>query len=541
MVLRRNIPLLGLLAALIVLTTIGTVGYRTVRSQAETAAWVEYTYRVIEQLDRISMSINLAESAARGYALTREEHLRRDVEPAITTARMAFRKARELTRADAPQQERLEVLGPKIDRRIELLEEYVLRVSANGSTRVLPEALTVSAEIRSITTELVNREQFMLGQRVDDRAKQTTIVLWNLGIGLMSSVLVLLLAFGLVHREMRSRRRTQRELRAKHAETTLLLQLGELLQASRNIDEACVIIGQFAPQYFDEQPGSLALFNATHNLLETRAAWCQADGGAASSQVVFSADDCWALRRGRSHSVGPTRAPLVCKHVPEPRPVASQCTPLLAQGEVLGVLHLTSSHKITEEFRKRAAILGEQISMALANLALREKLRNQSIRDPLTGLFNRRYTEETLDREIRRSARTQEPLAVLMFDVDHFKRFNDTFGHEAGDQVLREIGNVLTAHTRGSDIVSRMGGEELLIVLPGASGPDAEAKAEELRLQISKLRLVHAGRDLGEVTTSVGVAMYPAHGSAVLELMRAADSALYTAKREGRDRVIVAA
>ncbi len=537
--LRTNLPVAGLVVALVVLSIIGTIGYRTVRAQAETAEWVEHTYRVIEQLDRIVMSINLAESAVRGYALTREEHLRRELEPAIAQARTAFTKARELTGDSRQQQGRLRVIGPKIERRIQLLEEYIARVSGGGTTRVLPEALLVSSEIRQLTSEMVAHEQQMLNQRVAERGEQTALILRVLGAGLAATMLLVLGAFSLVHREMRSRRRTQRELRGKHAETTLLLQLGELLQASRNLDEACDVITQFAPQYFELQPGSVALFNQAHNVLETRSAWCQPN--AAVSRSVFSADDCWALRRGRTHSFDPTSARLVCKHVFEPHPVASQCVPLLAQGEVLGVMHVTSQRKITEEFRKRTAILGEQLSMALANLALREKLRNQSIRDPLTGLFNRRYTEETLEREIRRAARSQESLAVLMMDVDHFKRFNDTFGHEAGDLVLREIGNVLTTHTRGSDIVSRLGGEELLVVLPGANGRNAELKAEQLRGEISKLRMVHAGRDLGEVTISIGVSFYPNHGVAGEELIRSADAALYAAKRAGRDRVIVAA
>jgi diguanylate cyclase (GGDEF)-like protein len=315
--------------------------------------------------------------------------------------------------------------------------------------------------------------------------------------------------------------------------------MAELLQASRTLDEACAVITQFAPQFFGNEPGSMFLFDQGHKLLEQRSVWGRAEQP--SSRALFAAEDCWALRRGQPHWYDPTAVRMPCKHLEQPGPASSLCQPLLAQGEVLGILHITSTRELPGDMRERGAIVGEHVSMALANLALREKLRNQSIRDPLTGLFNRRYTEETMERELHRASRSAETLAVLMIDVDHFKQFNDRFGHEAGDQVLCEIAKVLTSHARGSDMVSRMGGEEFLVVLPGARGDDAEKKAQELRAEVAKLRIVHAGRDLGEVTISIGVAIHPQHGATTLELLRVADAALYTAKREGRDRVVVAA
>jgi diguanylate cyclase (GGDEF)-like protein len=536
---RRNIPLIGLVSAIVVVATIGSVGFRTVRSQAETVEWVEHTHLVIEQLDRILLSINLAESAVRGYALAREEQLAQELSPAIAQARQSFATARELTRDNPQQQARLNTVGPKVERRIELLEEYLARVRMGGSTQVLPEALAVSAQIREVTTEMVGQELQLLNGRVAQPAEQTKLTLRVSALALVISLSLVLGAFGLVRLEMRSRIRTQSELRRKHEETALLLQMGELLQTSRTLDEACLVVSQFAPKFFEQQPGSMYLFNPSHKLLEQRSVW--GEGSAAADNNLFAADDCWALRRGRLHWYDPASVKMPCKHLSEPAPVASLCLPLLAQGEVLGILHLTSDHELSDDVRKRGAIVGEQLSMALANLALREKLRNQSIRDPLTGLFNRRYTEETLDREIHRAARSAETLAVMMLDVDHFKRFNDTFGHDAGDHVLCEIGKVLTTHTRASDVVSRIGGEELLVVLPSARGDDAERKAQELRSEISKLRIVLNGRDLGEVTISIGVAIHPQHGATATELLRVADAALYTAKREGRDRVVVAA
>jgi diguanylate cyclase (GGDEF)-like protein len=178
--------------------------------------------------------------------------------------------------------------------------------------------------------------------------------------------------------------------------------------------------------------------------------------------------------------------------------------------------------------------------MAIANLQLRETLRNQSIRDPLTALFNRRYAEETLSRELSRAAREQLPLSLLLLDVDHFKKFNDAYGHETGDEVLKRIAALLRQKTRGGDVASRLGGEELLVLLPGAALGDALNRAEQIRLGVEALELRVSGKVIGPVTISTGVAVFPTHGTDAAELLRSADAALYKAKHLGRNRVVAA-
>ena len=171
---------------------------------------------------------------------------------------------------------------------------------------------------------------------------------------------------------------------------------------------------------------------------------------------------------------------------------------------------------------------------------LRETLYSQSVRDPLTGLFNRRFMEETLSREIRRAERHRQPLGVIILDLDHFKRFNDTFGHDAGDSLLREVGGFLKANIRGSDVACRFGGEEFFLILPESNLEDIHGKAEELRQKVSMLTVEHLGRSLGTITASFGVAVFPIHALTTTTLLRTADQALYQAKRAGRDRVVVA-
>jgi diguanylate cyclase (GGDEF)-like protein len=221
---------------------------------------------------------------------------------------------------------------------------------------------------------------------------------------------------------------------------------------------------------------------------------------------------------------------------------------MLALGEALGVLHLREEAAdgeargaLLDESRRRLAVtVAERLAMALANLNLRETLRYQSIRDPLTGLFNRRYFEASLDREIRRVKRRGVSLGILLLDLDHFKLFNDAFGHEAGDVLLKAVGELLRRRVRGDDVACRYGGEEFALILPEAPLEVTRNRAEELRRGIKEMQVLYEDEPLGSVSLSIGVAVFPEHGLSGEDLVRAADAALYQSKAAGRDRVTVA-
>ena len=217
----------------------------------------------------------------------------------------------------------------------------------------------------------------------------------------------------------------------------------------------------------------------------------------------------------------------------------------------MGILHIRTEStapaqpnhnlpSLTESQQQIAIAMADTIVLALANLKLRIFLREQSIRDPLTGLFNRRYLEETLEREFNRAVRLQRPVGVIMLDLDHFKRFNDTHGHEAGDILLRKLGSFLKQHLRGGDIACRYGGEEFALVLPEVSLENVRQRAEELREGIKHLNIEHNSKILPAVSMSLGIAMFPEHGSTNQRVLNAADGALYEAKHKGRDRTVVA-
>ena len=284
----------------------------------------------------------------------------------------------------------------------------------------------------------------------------------------------------------------------------------------------------------------------SRNVMEAVATW----GECLGTEKAFSPTSCWALRRGKTHLVNKSSSPMRCDHVRGPFSGGYVCVPLAAQGETLGVLYLEYSSEYADAAVKQSeeqiealshqtSLAGERISLSLANLSLRETLRVQSIRDPLTGLFNRRYMEESLDRELRRAARNQQAVSVLMLDVDHFKQFNDSFGHQAGDTLLRALGDFMIQRTRGQDIACRYGGEEFTLILTGAPKAAAIKRAELLREELKRLVVEHASQVLGKVTFSIGISVYPDDGANAEELVRAADQALYLAKREGRDRIVV--
>lgn len=343
---------------------------------------------------------------------------------------------------------------------------------------------------------------------------------------------------------VRGEQRASRALAERVEELDLLNELGKLLQACVTLDEAYDVIGRLVPRVFRDGGGAILAYSASRTSIEAVVAWGEGAGG---TGAVSSPAQCWALRSGRPHVVTATAAGPLCGHLPSPPPAAYLCTPLVAQGETIGALYLSDTTGPddepggTGETRLRLAeAVAAQIALGLANVGLRDILRNQSIRDALTGLFNRRYMEETLERELSRARRARRPMGILMVDLDRFKVLNDTAGHAAGDVFLREMGVLFRTRLRREDVACRFGGEEFVLVLPEAALEECVSRAEDLRESVRSLRIAHQGGMLDPVTISIGVAAFPEHGGSGEALLHAADAALYRAKREGRDRVAVA-
>lgn len=329
-------------------------------------------------------------------------------------------------------------------------------------------------------------------------------------------------------------------LSKRNQEITLFSKMNDFLQTSTTEAEAYAIISETVTQLFPEDSGAVFILSGSRNMLEAAAVW----GPLPPANLIFPPNECWAHRLGQVHlGIGHERW---CPHVTDDGHMYV-CLPLLAQGETLGILHLldgpVKGGKADEarmaEKCKLAKILADNIGLGIANLKLRESMRNLSIRDPLTGLFNRRYMEEALAQEQHRTKRNDAQLAVIMIDIDHFKQFNDNFGHDGGDAILRALGAFFKKHVRGSDIACRYGGEEFILILSPSTAEGARQRAEKIREDASLLSASHAKRDLGAITLSLGVAIFPDHAADAAAIIKAADVALYHAKRDGRNRVVM--
>ncbi len=338
-----------------------------------------------------------------------------------------------------------------------------------------------------------------------------------------------------------------RELEQQSRQITLLSEMGGLLQSSHTLEEAYAIISTYAPQLFRDEGGLLAVVGSASPIVETVVTWHEP----LSSRTEFRLDECWALRRAQIYVRGQSGAGPFCQHLGRPLPFSYLCVPIIAESETLGVLYVQGGRRterlagppdqaLDSSMQRMAQAMAQHIALAIANLKLRAVLRSQATRDPLTGLFNRRYLTELLDLELRRAHRNRHPVGMIMLDLDHFKRVNDTFGHLAGDMVLREFAGLLKAKCRSGDIVSRLGGEEFVLILPAASLEDTTRRADALRVAVEHLPLSFDNRNLDPVTISLGVAVFPDHGMTCEALIQAADSALYQAKQGGRNRVVTA-
>jgi diguanylate cyclase (GGDEF)-like protein len=247
------------------------------------------------------------------------------------------------------------------------------------------------------------------------------------------------------------------------------------------------------------------------------------------------------MRKGHSHRSDDDDLAMFCPHLESQTFSQSLCIPLIAQGESLGTFTiLTDETDWRKEEINMAQTLAEQMAIILASLQLREDLRQQAIRDPLTGLFNRRYLTEALFQNIGRADRQHSHVSAMMIDIDNFKRFNDTYGHDIGDLVLQRIAIELKQCTRKGDILSRYGGEEFCLVCPDLNDKDAMGLGERLCERIRRLTLDVDGTKVSNLSISLGMATYPQHSRNGEDLLKVADEALYQAKAQGKNQVFLA-
>jgi diguanylate cyclase (GGDEF)-like protein/PAS domain S-box-containing protein len=332
----------------------------------------------------------------------------------------------------------------------------------------------------------------------------------------------------------------------RQGERKLLSQVSEWLYSTKSMDELLMVASRSLDTLLPEAEGQLFIYANSRDMLDLKAEWGGSDG-----PDHIEAGDCWALRRGRAYAYGTRAIEFPCSHA-ACQDTPYFCLPVIAQGDTIGLLHLSfeglersgdgsSNAKALLDRRWDLALLcAEQISLAVANVQLRQELTDQSVRDPLTGLWNRRWFLDAAHKEIKRATRTGSELSLISLDVDHFKRFNDHHGHDAGDVVLREVGALMRQMLAHPLAPCRLGGEEFVVLCPDLEHEAALARAETFREAVAALEVPYAKGILPTISVSAGVASLAEGISQVEDMLKTADEALYAAKKAGRNRVVSA-
>lgn len=354
--------------------------------------------------------------------------------------------------------------------------------------------------------------------------------------GTAGAVLLLTLIWAVPHAigEMRGRRELAFRALDARRQVEQLFKMTDMLQSAVDYNDANAVLRSTAAQLLPGLGGALHIFNNSRDRLDLSVAWDWPAEITAPESI--SPHHCWALKRGKPHFNKTGIAALRCEH--QSSGMTEYEMPMMARGEVYGLLTIhadgeDAAHRLAE-VAPLAGAVADAMSLALSNIALREKLRTQALRDPLTGLYNRRYMEDVLERFVSLAKRNGSMISAIMIDLDHFKLINDEHGHAMGDAILREAAAAICGGIRSSDVACRYGGEELVVIMPDCTLNEAVTRAESLRLRIESLSELHGTR----ITASFGVSTLPETTAAAQDIISHADAALYQAKQDGRNRVV---
>jgi diguanylate cyclase (GGDEF)-like protein len=598
--LRARIYALAALLGLAALS-LGLLLFQSSAQSRDAFRWVNHSQEVITDLDTLLADVREAESGLRGYLLTGNRTYLQPVEPDAGRAINLAARVRDMVRDNPPQAARADRLKELVAKRVAVIRHATANAGDLGHAdpNLVAHAKKVMDDLSALVGAMRANERGLLGIRgawVENNAEQARLLLfvgWPvLALFIAGAVWLILVSinrpledlltavnrFGAGDRRARAAvegrsvefkalaaaynsmadtlvdamdrqsraegevARTNaellnrsRELESRSHSIALISGMAQRLQAIHSEHEFVEVLACFLPQVLPDLAGSLYVHNSSRNLLTRTVTW----GEPQASPEFFAPEGCWGLRRGKEHVVDRPGTDLVCQHAAGALPVTRRCEPVLAGGEVIGLLYLEGP--TSSETLFRIGLVVENISLALVNEMLRKRLREQSIRDPLTGLFNRRYMEEALTLEAARAVRGRNPMALIMCDVDHFKRFNDSHGHEAGDALLRAVAAQIQSHFRDGDIVCRYGGEEFMVIAPGTALGPIRQRVDGLRRSVRELTIEFRGQRLGPVTMSFGMDGWDENSPIrPEEMVSRADQALYRAKRLGRDRIELA-
>lgn len=507
--------------------------------------FVERTNSVLHEMDGVEDGLQDAREAALHYVLTPEKQDLVTFDDAVAQTWARLDRITLITKNDKGYPPRIEQLRGWIKEELRQLSDN-MRTTHTLLIFHSHEADFNRDRVRDAIQKFKDDQEALLSQRNEAARARARDVERSVTVRIGGFSALMGVLFLLVIRESKKLRIAEQT--ALNAQTRLEGSLQQLqiesesgkmlndlqanLQICVNPPEAYEVLGGYAQKFIPNSAGAVFAIDSSRNLMGVMASW---GDSLSPTQHILSPEDCCAMRGSRLHLRMEISQGLSCRHFSGSIPDAYLCLPLAALGETLGILHISVPGPAAFTPARLALIqqCGEYAALRLANLRLREKLHDQSIRDPLTGLYNRRFLEATLEQELHRSGRHHTGLGVIMADIDKFKAFNDSFGHNAGDIVLKEVGALFRRSVRTEDIVCRYGGEEFLIVMPDTSLESVRERAEVMRDAIAKLELQHAGHALGKITASLGIS-FSQDGVLTPEiLLRYADEALYESKRRG--------
>ena len=515
----------------------------------------------IETLDHLLLSAVDAETGMRGYVITGNSQF---LEPyfnsqaRIDTLLIQLEKSLDVGGTPNPM---VKDLKHKILNFLERLKDTVntrqlkgevaatnMVMSGEGKRR-MDAVRAVAQKLRLLDNEKLQQLEMKYAQVVS-YTNNALVLLTLIDLILFSAALFFLL------KSLKTSKATQDNLNTLHMESVkhsamltqqnhvkvLQARLNEALQSVLSPEEAYQAISNYCQRLFPQYAGAFYIKSNSKDYFECTLQW-----GKISQSDGFEPGDCWAARSNNVYRYDYVSQELPCPHyASHDHSHVALCLPVSTTDEMLGIMTLIDPDKVLNP----DAVINEQdeiiarevvgyIGLAITNLRLRDNLKKSAIVDVLTGLYNRRYLNETLMRELARAHRNKHCLGIIMLDVDHFKMFNDTYGHEAGDLVLKEVGGLLKSFCRTSDIPCRFGGEEFVLVLPDADAEIVSQRAESLRIAVKAINLTYGGNILPSISISAGVSVFPTDATEAESLLKTADDALYQAKRNGRDQVHV--
>ncbi len=544
---------------LVLLLGVGTASILGVGNLQSSNDAIEHSYQTLRLIEDVERQLRTTEASARAYRLTGHEGHREQYLQSLPRVQEATQSLVDGTPPGARQHASAIQLQALVEERVSDMQRLFVVQESEGLSAAQKatdanRTLSLSARIDAVGRQLRSGESAVLEVRQAASRRHTTWLIAFVVLGmLMSSTLLVALTTSLSRENRRARaleREAREAVRAMEASIVQRDRLSEqrhqlsryssLLQSCANRDEIMQLTATTIRRLVPGASGQCYVLRASNDFYESTATF---GDRVVSSGDLLIPDQCWALRRGQPHYVVGGQDGMHCGHIDADARhagISCLCVPLAANGTPIGLLHVSAAASGDPEDNDATIVstLAEQLGLALANIQLRETLQLQSLRDPLTGLFNRRYLQENLARELYRCERRNLPLSVLMVDVDHFKKFNDTHGHAAGDALLGHVGRIIAGAIRAEDMACRYGGEEFTIVMPETDAATAFDRAETIRGALETATLLHLRQTLGPVTASIGVSSYPADGTTPELLLQVADAWLYRAKAEGRNRTL---